>query len=179
MAKLKWDDFDDEELDAVEYDPDKDSGFTPYDGPIPPSNTILAGTVKKAWSTKSKAGKPMIKVLWEASGNEGDKKIYNGLPIWDYIVLSKEAVFKWKPFLAAFGLTAADVKGKTIVDTDDTDNANNPSIVKIGNKFKPGEAKVSVVTKKEKYNGDDQARAGKYMMPVDDDDAEDDDDVPF
>lgn len=178
MAKLKWDDFDDEALDGVDWDPETDGGFTPYDGPIPPNNTILKGDVKKAWSTTSKAGNPMIKLLWEASGNEGDKKIYNGLPVWHNVVFMKEYPGLWKPFLAAFGLTASDVKNKTVVDTNDESN-HGKSIVKISNSFKPGAAKVAIVTKREKYNDEDQVRISKFLLAVDENDDSDDEDTPF
>lgn len=178
MAKLKWDNFDDEALDGVDWDPETDGGFTPYDGPIPPANTILKGAVKKAWSTNSKAGNPMIKLLWEASGNSDEKEKYNGLPVWHNVVFMKEYPGLWKPFLAAFGLTASDIKNKTIVDSAEESNHGKP-IVKISNSFKPGDAKVSIVTKKEKYNDEDQVRIAKFLLAVDEDDDADDEDPPF
>lgn len=178
MAKLKWDDFDDEGLDGVSWDPESDGGFTPYDGPIPPTDTILKGEVKKAWSTTSKAGNPMIKLLWEASGNEDEKKQYNGLPVWHNVVFMKEYPGLWKPFLAAFGLTASDVKNKTVIDANEESN-HGKLIVKISNTFKPGDAKVSIVTKKEKYNDEDQVRIKKFLLAVGDDDDADDEDSPF
>lgn len=183
MAKMKWDaEFNDEELDGIEYDPETEGGFTPYDGPIPPSNTLLSGIVKKAWATTSKnTGKPMLKVLWVAEGNEGEKKKYEGLPIWHYVVFTKESAFSWKPFLAAFELTASDIKNKMSVEPDE-DGTNGKVILKIGAKFKPGEktAKVNVLTKREKYNDEDQARIAKFLLAVGDSDGDDEeDDLPF
>lgn len=184
MVKMKWDNFDDDELDGVEWDPESDGGFTPYEGPIPPSNTMLRGYVKKAWATSSKkSGAPMLKILWEAANNDGEKKKYNGLPIWHYVVFTKESAFSWKPFLNAFDLTASDVKNKMVVDANDDGNNGKP-ITKIGTTFKPGDdgkgSSLTVITKREKYQDEDQARISKCVKAVSEGaDDDDDDDVPF
>jgi len=181
MAKMKWEDLDDEELDNIDYDPDAEDAFAPYDGEIPPANTLLDGIVKKMWATKSKNGNPMLKVLWVAESNEGEKKMYNGLPIWHYVVLTKESAFSWKPFLAAFDLTVSDIKNKMSVEPDEDGN-NGKVVLKIGAKFKPGEkaARVRVLTKREMYQDNPQARVSKFLVAKNDDvDDDDDEDLPF
>src|SRR3954464_3491082 len=100
MPKMKWDgDIDWRGLNEAEYSEDD---FADYDGPLPPSNTILSGNVKKVWATESSNGDPMLKVLFEAAGNKGDRKMYDGWSGWENVLFSMPQVkFKWQPFFDA------------------------------------------------------------------------------
>lgn len=181
MPKMKWgDDFDADALDDIEYDAESDSNFQPYDGPIPPANTLLKGIIKRAWATKSKNGSPMIKLLWEAQGNEGEKKVYERLGIWHYVVMTKETAFSWKPFCQAFGLTASDIKNRMVVEDTEAESGGF-AILKIGAKWKPGEksAQCSILTKVETYNRVTNPRVARILVVDNDDNDEDDDDTPF
>lgn len=187
MARMKWgNDIDWRGLQNEEYEESED--FESYEGPVPPSNTLLRGVIKKAWIADTANEDPMIKVLFEAQGNDGEKKKYNGCPIWDNILFSMPQVkFRWQPFFDAIGITLADLKNKTLVGDSD-DNVGTP-ILKIGavafnNDKKPVE--ISVKTKREEYKGETQVRVGRWVAakPEDPDDDEDwddeeDDDTPF
>jgi hypothetical protein len=163
MPKLKLDDdvFDATELD-VEYE---DRDFSEYDGEIPRSGTILNGQIKKVWFTISQNDNPMFRVLTEAQGNEGDSAEFNGLGVWDNVTFTPKAAFRYQPFLALFGLTIADVKQRTVVG--DEDNIGQP-VEKIKN-WSPDTkaARCRIVIKREKYEGEFQARVRKYM-PLED-----------
>lgn len=184
MPKIKWGDAepDWDELDDAEYE--EGEGYNRYEGPVPPNNTILSGVIKKVWAAESQAGNSMFKVLFEAEGNTGDKKKYDGCPIWDNVVWTPQTKFRWQPWLDALGLTLREVRGKTITAEDD-DNVGTP-IMRIGKvKFSDGVA-VRVVTKRESYQGEPQARIQEWMSPGDPDseeddeeDGEEDDDAPF
>jgi hypothetical protein len=184
MPKMKWGDAepDWDELDDAEYE---EGDFDRYEGPVPPNNTVLSGVIKKIWGAESQAGNSMFKVLFEAEGNSGDKKKFNGCPIWDNVVWTPQTKFRWQPWLDAVGLTLKDVRQKTITAEDD-DNVGKP-IMRIGKiKFTEG-VDVRVVTKRESYNGEPQARIQEWLAPkdadTDEDDDEDDDgdedDAPF
>lgn len=178
MPRMKWGaDFD--EL-PEEWD---ESDFVEYDGPVPPKNTLLNGEAKKVWAATSKKGNDMLVVLFEASGNTGSKKQYNGWSAFDYITLTPDTAFRYGPFLEVIGATLNDVKAKTLV-ADEDDNVGTP-VKRIGTaKFpKP----CAVITKRERYDDETVAKVGKYAAlakkaksrAADEDDDEEDDDTPF
>lgn len=176
MAKLKAEDygsFDPDELD-VEWDDTDD--YEPYDGELPKTGTLLSGYVKKMWWTFSSNDNAMIKVLWIADGNTGKTAEFNGLPVWDQIVFTPKAAFRYGPFLQVLGITLRDVFKK--MDVADEDDNQGAPINKIA-KLIPGEDAVcGVITKKEKYEGDWRVKVGKFVEnpDVDDDDDEPEDD---
>jgi hypothetical protein len=171
--KLGKDEFDPDELD-VEWNDDDD--FETYDGEQPPTGTVLRGYVKKLWWTYTSAEVPMVKVLWQASGNVGDLEEYNGLPVWENLVFTPKAAFKYGPFLQVAGVTLNDVHTKTYI-ADDDDSIGAP-IEKIG-KFVPGEkAEMGVIIKRRKYQGNWQVNAGKFIEQPDEYDDDDEDDEP-
>lgn len=179
MPKLKIsdEDLDIAELEDAEYN---DDDFATYDGEQPPPGTILSGRVRKAWWGYTQANQdPMIKVIWEAECNTGTKSEFDGLPVWDMIVLKASTKFRWKPFLDVMGLTLSDVKGKLYVEDED-DNVGAP-IEKIA-KWVPGsdDALCRIVTKREKYEGQWTTKVGKWLDPEDaePDDDEDEDEAP-
>lgn len=185
MPKMKWGDNepDWDELDDAEYN---EGDFPRYDGPIPPKNTILTGVIKKVWATESQAGNKMFKVIWEAEGNSGDKKKYNGLSIWENVVWTPQTKFRWQPWLDALGLTLRDVRSKTIT-AEDEDNVGLP-VLRINKlKFTGDGVDIRIVTDTDTYNGEKRAKVGEWLMPSDDtgdsdeddDMDEDDEDAPF
>jgi hypothetical protein len=178
MAKMKWGgDVDWEALEDEEYEEGEE--FEAYDGEVPPANILLKGAVTKAWTTKSSNGNAMIKALFVADGNEGSKAQYNGCPFWENVNITLPQVkFKWQPFLDALSITLKDVKAKTVVE-DEEDNVGRP-VKKIGTAKFPHP--VMVKTAREKYEGEWQARVGKFLPldeELDEDDDEGDDDTPF
>lgn len=169
MAKMKWgNNINWRELHDTEYSEDD---YADYEGPTPPSNILLNGFIKKAWATETQNGDPMIKVLFEAAENSGEKKQYNGCPIWDNVLFTMPQVkFKWQPWLDTLGITLADLKNKTVVDEDDNVGA---AIVRIGAVKFTGDLPARVKTKREKYEDDWQVRVGRWLPPADIDDVDD------
>ena len=170
IVKISLEDLDPESLEAEEYDDSQD--FEPYDGPQPRAGIVLSGILKKAWWTYTAKEKPMIKVLFEAAGNEGEREVFNGLPIWDNVVLQNNCAFRYKPFFAAIGVTMDDVSKKTNM-ADDDENQGAP-ILAIA-KWKPGtDATIRISTKLEKRAGyEPQTKVGKWLPALDrEDDAD-------
>lgn len=169
MAKMRWgNDIDWRGLSDAEYSEDD---FVEYDGEIPPAGTILRGTIKKVWATESSNGDPMLKVLFEAEGNTGDRKEYNGLGIWDNVLFTMPQVkFKWQPFLDALLITLADLKNKTMAG-DETDRGTE--LLRIGTVKFP--VAIRVKTEREKYEGELRAKARRWLPVAEESDDEDDD----
>lgn len=163
MPKLKIDD-DDLDIDALEEAEYNEDDFVPYTGPEPKNGTFLVGYVRKAWWGYNKNEDAMITLVWEAAGNTGKMEAYNGLSIWEHLSLTPNVKFRWKPWMDAMGLTLRDVKFRMCVETED-DNVGAP-IEKIAT-WKPGEeseaAWCRIMTTREKYQGEWQTRAGKWL----------------
>lgn len=168
--KLTKSEFNVDELD-VEWE---ESDFESYDGELPPTGTILRGNVKKLWWTYTTNEDSMLKVLWVAGGNEGDLEEYNGLPVWENIVFTPKAAFKYGPFLQVMGITLKDVFSKTYVAEED-DNIGAP-VEKIAT-LVPGTdgADCGVIIKRRKYQGEWKVEAQKFIDQPDGDDDDDDD----
>ena len=158
--RIEDDELDVDELENAEWDESKK--FDKYEGEIPPKDTVLVGYLKNAWWTETQAGDRMIKVLWIADGNTGDEEEYNGCPFWENLALTASSKFKWAPFFRQFGLTVKMVKTQTMIAEDD-DNVGAP-ITRIGKHFIPGEdTRCGIITGREKYNGQWQARVAEWM----------------
>lgn len=68
--------------------------FAPYDGPLPPKGTKLAGVIKQFKLKINRNNDPMLNMVVEVSGNTGEKAKYNGLGMWTNInVTEKSAGF--------------------------------------------------------------------------------------
>jgi hypothetical protein len=194
MPKLRREevaDLDVKTLDEQEY---TEGDFDTYEGEIPPANTELTGYVNKMWwcrtAEKSDGSglDPMIKVLWVAADNEGDEEEYNGLPIWENLVLVPGAKFRWAPFLDTFGITLKAIKSDTYVGDEDDERVGGAPIEKIGT-FVPGEdsdaAWSRVLTKRRFYNDEWRVEAKSWLPwadgdgsgPADNEDAEADAEV--
>ena len=109
---------------------------------------------------------PMIKVLWIAADNEGENEEYNGLSIWDNLVLTPGAKFRWAPFFNVHGITLKAIKTSTYVGEEDDERVGGAPIEKIGN-FVPGEdsdaAWSRVITKRRFWNDEWRAEAKKWL----------------
>jgi hypothetical protein len=177
-VKLKGDDlgaFDPDELD-VEW---SESDYQDYTGEQPPTGTTLRGGIKKIWWTFTAAEDPMIKALWVAEGNTGALAEYNGLPIWENIVFTPKAAFKYGPFLQILGLTLKQIKTQMYV-ADEDDNIGVP-IERIG-KVAPGTeaTECGVIVKRRKWNGEWQTNIGKLIEQpdLDEDDEDEEEEAP-
>jgi hypothetical protein len=178
MPTLKLDDdvLDVDALESAEY---TEGEFESYDGEVPPKGTILSGYVKSIWYALTKNEDSMLKVLFVADGNEGDEAEYNGIPIFENAALIPSAKFRWAPMMRVLGFTLRDVKSKMVAESNEDDQFG-AKLKKIGS-FVPGEeaegAWVRVVTGRERYNGEWQCRAAKWL-PWEEAEAEDPDEEP-
>jgi hypothetical protein len=121
----------------------------------------------------------MFKVLFEAQDNEGDRKVYDGLPLWDNVLWAlPQCKFMWQPFLDSLGFTIADIRQRMIIGEED-----NVGIVvdKIGKVAFPADIRVVTgVETKGEYKG--KITVAKYLAPPDIDDVDEDDEdgeTPF
>jgi hypothetical protein len=172
--KLARDEFDPKALAEVEVE---ERRFERYDGEVPNTGTIVKSRITKAWVTTSGDGTFMIVVVTVAEQNKGDRKQFNGLPTWDYLVFKETGAFRYMPFLENFGITTYDIFNKLDVEEAD-DNIGTP-IIKIG-KWRPGsdDALSRVVIKKDRYEGSWRSKVDvDGWLPFDADaDADDDED---
>lgn len=182
MVRLKVgdDELNVRELDEAEYN---ESDFEPYDGPIPPKNTILIAYVKSQWWTFDRNDKRMIKTLVIVDGNEGEKAKYNGMPIFDNTSIIPGAKFRWAPMMRVLGFTTKDLKTKLYVAEEDHPTLGAP-VEKIGT-FVPGEdsdvAWIRVVTGRHTNDGEllpDIAKWLEYEEPQEPEEPEDEADEP-
>jgi hypothetical protein len=167
--KLKKEEFDPKALD-VELEP---SRFKRYTGDVPRTGTILIHRVTKLWWTQTEDGTSMIKGLCVAEQNTGDKKKYNGLPTWAYLVFKPEAAFTYVPFLQCFGLTTRDIFNKMMV-AEEADSIGD--IIESLADWEVGsdDAVCRIVVKNDREYGAKVDREG--WIPLDDVEDDDDDD---
>lgn len=180
MPKMKWG----ADFDELPEDWEDSEGFEPYEGPVPPANKLLRGSIKKMWAGESSSGNDKLVVLFEAEGNTGENAKYNGWSTFDHIALTPGSNWRYGPLLEVLGVTLRDVKSKTLVAEDD-DNVGTP-IKRIGTAKFP--ASCGVITKSEGRGDEREARVGKYSAiskkaksrrAAEEEDGLDDDDVPF
>ena len=192
MPKLKDDDFSDIDFDEMDEAAYSDEEFTSYEGNIPQTGTILNFFIKKMWWSRTDPtrmtpqdqeefpdGKPMIKVLAEAAGNEGtaddnydDLGEFDGLPVWENLVLTPNVKFRWQPFFDTFGLSIRDIKKIVISQEEDQNGAPIERMAK----FQPGSegSWCRMVVSKGQFNGEPKAEVKKWL-PWDDEELEPED----
>lgn len=157
--------FDADGLDSAEYD----DSFEPYSGPLPPNNTILKFRAVKLFSCETQNGDFMIKAILTAE----DAGEYDGLTIFDNIVFMEKTAFRYKPFMACFGLTAKLIKARTMLGDDEDERFNGYPILSIG-RWKPGtDAAVCFIKTgiDAEYNPDKPKPVANKYIPLDSDDA--------
>lgn len=134
-------------LNVGDFDPDAApaAGFGNYDGPVPPAG--LYRTRAKLWRLKkAESGNTMIVVIFEID-ETGEKKQFNGYPIWHNLVFTKKS----SPFVNA-ALVAMGVNPKALAAGVVTKPDKTTDIVSIGGVKVQGLACL-VTTKRETYNG--------------------------
>lgn len=164
MPRMKLTDLDADELEEAEYN-DADFG-SDYEGEQPPADTVLPGYIEKMWLGSTSNDDDMLIVIWKADETAGE---YEGLPVWDYLALTKEAKFRWAPFCESVGLTIKEIKNNLFVVDEDGDNVGLV-VQKIG-KWEPGqdsdEAYCNIITKREQYppgSGQWRTKVKKYLV---------------
>lgn len=166
MGKVKW---------AIDTDEPEDlQQFDVYDGDLPPRGVyrcvVKAGTFKVK---TNKNGDDMLNGLLVIEETKGDKKKYNGCPIWFNQNVTDQGAPFIKQMLKAFGLSWKDFVSKTVTD----DDQDPPVIMKIGDvKFGDKEPEVRILAKRGSYNGEAKLEVASWLPPRDDDDDDDDPD---
>lgn len=155
MAKLvKWGTSGDT-VDAVEVEEREE--FQPYDGPMPPKNTILRLKVVRINAVKFKTGSRGIKVF--AVVDDPSKEKYEGLPYWDNVIDTEAADWKIRQFMDAIGGTGADWDKTYIEEQADGD----PLVVKFG-KIKTDGLYIRISHKTgANQDGDPRAEIQRYL----------------
>lgn len=168
MPRLKVgdDELNIDELENAEYNEDGD--FEDYTGPKPPKKTILRGFVKLAYWTLDSSDERMIKSLFIAAENTGDKAKYNGCPIWDNTSIKPSTKFRWAPLIRSWGITLIDIKKKLYCKPEEEDHPTRGAVIEKIGTWKPGEeedtAYCMVLTDLDKeYEGERAVKVGKWL----------------
>ena len=134
-------------LNVGDFDPNAApaAGFGNYDGPVPPAG--LYRTKAKLWRLKkANSGNLMIVVIFEID-ESGDKKKFNGYPIWHNLVFTQKSSPFVNAALVAMGINPKALKEGVVTKPDKTTD-----IVSIGGVKVQG-LPVLVTTKRETYEG--------------------------
>lgn len=157
MGKVKWN-TKGAEVDAVEVE-DRQADFEPYDGPVPPNNSILQVMLKWARVAEFGSGNGGLKLLMEvAEPEESTKKRYNGCPLFENLVDVDTQDWKIRQFLDAIGGTGKDWDS-CVAEKDDKDN---DVIVKFG-RIKAAGLRFRIQTTRETYDGEQRAKVQRYL----------------
>jgi hypothetical protein len=160
MGKVKWQ-TSGSVVDEVEVE-DRET-FEPYDGPIPPKNTVLRVAVKFARIATGvdafKSDNNGIRLLLEVDEPKSSPKArYNGCPLFEQLVDTESSAFKIRQFLDAIGATGKDWDN-TQATKDENEHWN---VTKIG-RIKMDGLTLRVQTKREVYQGEEQAKVARFL----------------
>jgi hypothetical protein len=148
-----------QEIDDQEIDDGQ--SFEPYDGPLPPKNTILLFDVKWIKLAKFKSGSRGLKALLVANSGDDDspKAKYDGLPLFDNLVDVPQNAWKTRQFMDSIGGTGADWDKTQAEDP----GGEGSKVVKFGRIRTEGlQVKVSVQIGANQ-DGDSRAEVGRYL----------------
>lgn len=158
MGKMSWN-VKGQQVDDVEpQEPSEE--FEPYDGPIPPNNSILQVTLKWARVAEFGSGNGGLKLLMEVTEPDGAKAKYNGCPIFENLVDIDSQDWKIRQWLDAIGGTGADWDA-CVTEKD----GDNEVITKFG-KVKASGLTLRVQTMVDTYNDERRAKVRKYLPKV-------------
>lgn len=99
-------------------DYDRESGFKPYTGKIPP-NAVYAWklkTLKYAAGTKTK--NPQLRAGLELIPRDKDEAPYKGYFITKFMPIAETNSFQWVPFLDAIGVSSNEFLKGTLIDDE-------------------------------------------------------------
>lgn len=153
MAKLVY--------DTTGVDPNKPTGFEPYEGPVPKPGVYWGEIMVMRTAEGKDSGNTYLKVMYKLGPNEDpEKNKCAGAPIWDNVVPGEHELQQAR--LAQL-LNAVCGKPKAIVLTDDNTN----EVKTIGGK-KPVGTRVKLVLQRESYQDQPQARVSDvFPLPKD------------
>lgn len=147
-----------------------------YSGPMPPKGVYLCD-VEEVEYVKFSTGSKGLKVRL-AIAETGDKKRYNGCPVWENVVDGASTTFRIRQWLDAIGATGADWE-KTMIDSDNM-------VTKIGRVTIKGLQVRAFLTRGQNNSGEDRMEVSRFLnksSAADDsggsDDGDDDGDAPF
>lgn len=97
---------------------DRNSSFTPYDGPLPP-NGVYRWQVKKLVSIAATGTKkPQLRVSLELTPRSKEEKAYGGYFITAFLPITERTAFRYVPFLDAIGVTGREFETGTLIDEE-------------------------------------------------------------
>lgn len=167
MGKVKWN-TKAAEIDEVEEREGEE--FEPYDGPIPPKNSILRVKLKWARVVAFGTGSGGLKMLLEvAEPKSSPKAKFNGLPFFENLVDVDTQAWKIKQFMTSIGGTGRHW-GATVTVKDDKDNE---VVQKFGNILTDG-LYIRVRTDRDTYQDELKATVGRYLPKRDEEEAAED-----
>jgi hypothetical protein len=158
MGKMTWN-VKGAEVDAVEQQEQVET-FEPYEGPIPPNNSVLLVGLKWARVAEFGSGNGGLRLLMEVSEPDGPKSRYNGCPLFENLVDVDTQDWKIRQFLDAIGATGKDWDN-CVSETD----GNNEVITKFG-RVKADGLTLRVQTEIDTYDGEKRAKVRKYLPKV-------------
>lgn len=144
--------------DTTGIDPNKPTGFEPYEGPVPKPGVYWAEIQVCKTAVGKDSGNTYFKVLYRLGPNaDPAKNECKGAPIWDNVVPGEHELSQAR--LAQL-INSICGKPKAVFDVDDDTN----EVKTVGGK-KPVGTKVRLVVAREMYQGEPQARVSD-VFPV-------------
>ncbi len=97
---------------------DRDSQYTPYDGPIP-VNGIYRWQIKKIQHIAATGSKlPQLRIGLELIPRDKSEKRYKGYFLMAFLPVSNKTAFRYVPFLDAIGVSGRDFETRTVMDQE-------------------------------------------------------------
>lgn len=135
-------------VDSTGIDPNKSSGFEPYEGPLPRPGTYAA-VIRNCRIRVSQAGNPYFNVMFEfADQQTPEKQAFKGYPLWDKIVPGESDIQKER-----VGKFMHAICGKVSGNVTHDEIADGGKVSKVGGKDPIG-TKCKVVVTRGSYNGE-------------------------
>lgn len=159
MGKMSWN-VKGADVDSVEPKEDGET-FEPYEGPIPPNNSVLQARLKWARVAEFQSGSGGLKLLMEVEEPDGPKAKYNGCPIFENLVDIDSQDWKIRQWLDAIGAEGRDWDNCVSAD----DGNGNEAITKFG-RVKADGLTLRVQTMIDTYNDEKRVKVRKYLPKI-------------
>lgn len=166
-----------------------EGGFAPYEGEIPPKNTILKGKVKRVQLKLNRNEDPMINGVFETGDDHPAKKEYNGCPAWFNINVTDQGKGYVNEFFRALGMSKEDIVSFWVEGPNLEDKKLPSSFVGVGDfEFKDG-MPVRIMSGRGRHKGVERMEVASFLAPINKPEheetaevvevVEDDEDSPF
>lgn len=116
-------------------DYDRESGFKPYTGKIPP-NAVYQWRIKVLkYAAGTKTKNPSLRAGLELVPRNAEEKQFAGYFLTKWMAIAETNSFQWVPFLDSIGVTGREFTAGTVVDDDG-------NVRKIGNWRMDGKTEI-------------------------------------